>query len=52
MNVAVTLPQVVAPLVGVTLLTRAGWSLPPVFAASAVFALAGGLLALQIRRIR
>lgn len=50
MNVAVTLPQVLAPVAGIAMLEAAGWSLRWVFGAAAVLALVGGLLVQAIRR--
>ena len=42
---------IVAPLVGLAILVTLGGSLQGVFAVSAAFALAGGLVVLQIRRV-
>lgn len=50
MNIAVTLPQVLAPLAGIAMLDAAGWSLRSVFGAAAALALVGGLLVQGIRR--
>jgi MFS family permease len=50
MNIAVTLPQVLAPFAGIAMLEAAGWSLRSVFGAAAAMALIGGLLAQAIRR--
>lgn len=50
MNIAVTLPQVLAPLAGIAMLEAAGWSLRSVFGAAAALALTGGLLVQGIRR--
>ncbi|AQR61476.1 hypothetical protein BZG35_07285 [Brevundimonas sp. LM2] len=50
MNVAVTLPQVAAPLAGILLLHGVGWSLPTVFGLSAALAVAGAVLVLRIER--
>jgi MFS family permease len=50
MNIAVTLPQVVAPLAGILLLGSQGWSLPAIFAVAAVLAVGGGLLVQGVRR--
>lgn len=50
MNIAVTLPQVVAPLAGILLLHGLGLGLIDVFAMSAVLATAGALIVLGIRR--
>lgn len=50
MNIAVTLPQVLAPLAGIAMLDAAGWSLRSVFGAAAALSLIGGLLVQTIRR--
>jgi len=50
MNIAVTLPQILAPLAGIVLLTGLGWSLTTVFGMAAVLALSGALLVGWIRR--
>lgn len=50
MNLAVTLPQVLAPLAGIALHDAAGWSLRWVFAVAAALALTGGLLVQAVRR--
>ncbi|WP_396595235.1 MFS transporter [Brevundimonas sp. R86498] len=50
MNLAVTLPQVMAPLAGIVLLGSAGWSLPGIFALAAALAVGGGVLVQGIRR--
>lgn len=50
MNVAVTLPQLLAPLAGIVLLTGMGWSLPAVFGVAAAMALGGALVIPWIRR--
>lgn len=50
MNVAVTLPQVAAPLAGILLLHSVGWSLLTVFGLSSALAVAGVLLVLRIKR--
>ncbi len=48
MNIAVTLPQVIAPLAGIILLSAMGWSLLTVFALSSVFACVGALMVLRV----
>lgn len=50
MNIAVTAPQVLAPLLGIAMLDAAGWSLLSVFGVSAVLALGGGLIVQGVRR--
>lgn len=50
MNVAVTLPQVAAPLAGILLLHGVGWSLLTVFGLSSALAVGGVLLVLRIER--
>jgi MFS family permease len=50
MNVAMTTPQIIAPLAGIVLLAGLGWSLTSVFALSAASALGGSLLILRIRK--
>ncbi|NJC41222.1 MFS family permease [Brevundimonas alba] len=52
MNVAITVPQVIAPLLGLLLLAEAGRGLPWLFAASSLFGLAGALIVMRIRRVR
>lgn len=52
MNIAITVPQVVAPLIGLLVLTVLGQDLAWVFAISVAFAAAGGLAVLRIRRVR
>lgn len=51
MNLAVTLPQVAAPLIGLSIVAGAGGDLRGVFAVAAGFALIGGLVVLGIRRV-
>ncbi len=51
MNLAITLPQVAAPLIGLSLLAGAAGDLRGVFAVAAGFALAGGLVVMGIRRV-
>lgn len=52
MNVAITAPQVVAPLLGLGLLSLSGGDFRWVYAASAGFALAGAVAVTGIRRVR
>lgn len=51
MNIAITVPQVIAPLIGLVVLTVLGRELAWVFAVSTAFAAAGGLVVLRIRRV-
>lgn len=51
MNIAITVPQVIAPLIGLVVLTVLGRDLAWVFAVSTAFAAAGGLVVLRIRRV-
>lgn len=50
MNLAITLPQVAAPLLGIAIMTTAGGRLSWVFMASMVFAVVGALAIAGIRR--
>lgn len=52
MNVAITVPQIIAPLLGLMLLSEAGPGLPWLFAVSSLFGLAGALIVTRIRRVR
>ena len=52
MNLAITLPQIAAPLIGLGVLTAFGGNLRGVFVVSSVFAAAGALAVLGIRRVR
>ena len=52
MNVAITAPQVLAPLLGLSLLSLSGGDFRWVYAASALFALCGALAVTGIRRVR
>ena len=52
MNVAITAPQVLAPLLGLGLLSLSGGDFRWVYAASAAFALAGAVAVTGIRRVR
>lgn len=51
MNLAITLPQVAAPLIGLSLVAGAAGDMRGVFAVAAVFALAGALVVSGIRRV-
>lgn len=51
MNLAITVPQIAAPVIGLMVLATMDGSLRTVFAVSAAFALAGGLVVLRIRRV-
>lgn len=51
MNLAITLPQIAAPLIGLAVLATMDGNLRTVFSVSAFFALAGGLVVLRIRRV-
>lgn len=51
-NLAITAPQVLAPLAGLVLLSLTGGELKWVFALSALFALAGTVVVSRIRRVR
>lgn len=52
MNLAITAPQIAAPLIGLGVLAALGGDLRGVFAISAAFALVGGLVVMGIRRVR
>lgn len=52
MNVAITAPQVLAPLLGLGLLSLSGGDFRWVYAVSALFALSGALAVTGIRRVR
>jgi MFS family permease len=52
MNLAVTAPQVLAPLVGLIILASAGGDLRWIFAAASLFGLAGAVSVARIRRVR
>jgi MFS family permease len=52
MNLAITVPQIAAPLIGLGVLSAFGGDLRGVFAISAVCALAGGVTVMGIRRVR
>lgn len=52
MNLAITLPQIAAPLIGLGVLLAFDGELRWVFAISAVFALVGALVIMRIRRVR
>lgn len=52
MNIAVTVPQIIAPLLGLAMLSMAGGGLPGLFALAAAFALAGALVVTRIRGVR
>ncbi|WP_417231952.1 MFS transporter [Brevundimonas sp.] len=52
MNLAITLPQVGAPLLGLTLISLSSQAMPWIFAAAAGSALTGGIAVAHIRRIR
>lgn len=52
MNLAITAPQVLAPLLGLGLLSLSGGDFRWVYAVSALFALFGGLAVAGIRRVR
>lgn len=52
MNVAITAPQVLAPLLGLAVLSLSGGDFRWVYAASGIFALAGALAVTGIRRVR
>lgn len=52
MNIAITVPQVIAPLIGLVVITVLGQDMAWVFAVSTAFAAAGGLVVLRIRRVR
>lgn len=52
MNIAITVPQIIAPLLGLMLLSAAGQGLPWLFAVSSLFGLAGALVVTRIRRVR
>ncbi|KQS55375.1 hypothetical protein ASG17_04615 [Brevundimonas sp. Leaf363] len=50
MNIAITVPQILAPALGILLITTLDWSLSALFGVAAVSALAGGLVVLAARR--
>lgn len=50
MNIAITGPQILAPALGILLITTLDWSLSALFGVAAVSALAGGLVVLAARR--
>jgi len=50
MNIAITGPQILAPALGILLLTTLDWSLSALFGVAAVSAVAGGLVVLAARR--
>ncbi|MDP1631663.1 MAG: MFS transporter [Caulobacter sp.] len=50
MNLAITLPQVAAPLLGMAIMSTAGGRLSWIFAASTIFALTGAVMVAGIRR--
>lgn len=52
MNLAITVPQVAAPLIGLGVLVAFDGELRWVFAISAVFALIGAVVVMSIRRVR
>lgn len=50
MNIAITGPQILAPALGILLITTLDWSLSALFGVAAVSAIAGGLIVLAARR--
>jgi hypothetical protein len=52
MNFANTLPQMIAPLIAVRLLSGGAEGYPLLYASAAVFAAAGGLAIQPVRRVR
>ena len=52
MNLAITVPQIAAPLIGLGVLLAFGGELRWVFAISAVFAFVGAIAVMGIRRVR
>ena len=52
MNLAITAPQVLAPLLGLGLLSLSGGDFRWIYAASALFALFGAVAVTGIRRVR
>ncbi|MBU2167863.1 MAG: MFS transporter [Alphaproteobacteria bacterium] len=52
MNLAITMPQIAAPLIGLGVLLAFGGELRWVFAISAAFALVGAIAVMGIRRVR
>lgn len=52
MNLAITLPQIAAPLLGAAVLHQSGAGLRAVFAVACVLAAAGGLVVMTVRGVR